>query len=586
MGTIQYVYDERFLVHGVGARWRGEGEAVWYGKDDATKFILSIDWENTEVVCHNANFDGFILTQHYGVYPARFLCTAALSRALGPNHSSALKNVIARLFATPELAKGNELVLTKGLRDLPPDIEDKLAAYCRNDVYLTESLLNLTDKKVPAGEKELINITSRMMCEPLLKADLARLKAFHTTEKENTEKTIAASGVDRKTLSSNKQFAAYMKAQGFRVPLKTSPTTGVSIPALGQKDFGYVELMAQHPERRALWAGRAAAKSRIQETRALRFINATNKRGKIPMPLMYYGAHTGRFSGSEKMNVQNMPRGSELRLSLVADGDDKLVYVIDLSQIEARMLAWLAGEDQITDVFRKDEDIYSAFASIVYGREIAKNTDPDERFVGKTCILGLGYGLGHDRFWEVMNIGTMGPPVVMSHNEARRIVTTYRRTYPKIPAFWKRCEGLIYAMCDPTQWGQQYGPLTIGKEELILPNGLSLQYPGLLESNGDSYINKNGAQIKLYGGKLAENITQALARIVITDAMLKADAYFTQFDECGVVLTVHDEIAAVGPKEHAEEHFAKLHELTVEPPEWCKDLPLAAEGGYAKDYSK
>jgi DNA polymerase len=585
LGTIQYVYDERFLVHGVGARWRGEGDAVWYGKDDAEDFIRSVDWENTEVVCHNANFDGFILTQHYGVHPASYKCTAAMARAHAPNSKSSLEAVAARILQDPSMEKGQELILTKGLRDLPPEIEDKLATYCRNDIYLTEAILNYLEPKIPQSEQRLIDLTTRMMADPLLVPDIERLKTFHTTEKERAEDLIEKSGVPRATLSSNPKFAAHLESLGLDVPLKISPRTGKSIPALGQKDYGYVNLVADHPEHRALWDARQAAKSRIQETRALRFIEAETKDNRIPMPLLYYGAHTGRFSGSERMNVQNMPRGSELRLSLCAE-DDKLVYVIDLSQIEARMLAWLAGEDQITAVFAANGDIYSEFASIVYDRPINKTDDPEERFVGKTCILGLGYGLGAEKFWSVMNIGTMGPPVVMSRREAQRIVQTYRSTYQKIRSFWKRCDELRYAMCDPQQWGTKYGPLTVEREALVLPNGLKLQYPGLIESNGQSYKDKKGFTVKLYGGKLAENITQALARIVITDAMLKIDEKLRSFEGCGVVLTVHDEVVGIGPADGADQLFDEIHNITVTPPDWCKDLPLAAEGGHAKEYSK
>ena len=215
---------------------------------------------------------------------------------------------------------------------------------------------------------------------------------------------------------------------------------------------------------------------------------------------------------------------------------------------------------------------------------INKTDHKEERFVAKTAVLGLGYGLGFNRFHEMMNIGAMGPAVVMSRQEAQRIVTTYRNTYSRIPVFWKRCSELIYDMCDLSKVGTKYGPLTIGHEKLIMPNGLALEYPGLRKHNGEGYDGRNGF-IKLYGGKLAENITQALARIVITDALLRVQEYIKPLGG-NVVLTVHDELVILGPKENADKHMERIHELTVQNPTWCLDLPLEAEGGYAKEYSK
>lgn len=600
INTIAYVNHPDFKVWGVGAKFLeddsksvsdqvamrlGALPAGWYGADDAEDFIRSIDWENTEVICHNVNFDGFILTQYYGVTPAKFTCTASMSRALFPNSSASLDAVSRRLFGgDDDMVKGDALPKAKGVVNLPPDLEKEIAEYCVQDVKLTEEIYKEFMKRgFPESELELIDLTTRMFVLPTLVADVPRLEAFYRSEKERAENTIKASGVDKKVLSSNKQFAEHLESIGLTVPKKTSPSTGKRIPALGQKDFGYKNLMADHPEHKKLWDAREAAKSRIQETRAMRFITAVLNDGTIPMPLRYYGAHTGRFSGGESMNVQNMPRGSELRLSLTAP-EDQLVYVIDLSQIEARMLAWLAGEESILRVFRDKGDVYCAFGSIVYNMPINKTDHKEERFVAKTAVLGLGYGLGFNRFHEMMNIGAMGPAVVMSRQEAQRIVTTYRNTYSRIPVFWKRCTELIYDMCDPSKVGTKYGPLTIGHEKLIMPNGLALEYPGLRKHNGEGYDGRNGF-IKLYGGKLAENITQALARIVITDALLRVQEYIKPLGG-NVVLTVHDELVILGPKENADKHMERIHELTVQNPTWCLDLPLEAEGGYAKEYSK
>ena len=152
-----------------------------------------------------------------------------------------------------------------------------------------------------------------------------------------------------------------------------------------------------YPQFQHVWDARKAVKSRIAETRAQRFIDATHDDGTISVPLRYYAAHTGRFGGTEKINMQNMPRNSELRKALCAP-PGHLVFVADLSNIEARMLAWLADEDDLLAQFAAGDDIYSNLATEIYGRPINKHDDPTERFVGKTAVLGLGYGMGANKF--------------------------------------------------------------------------------------------------------------------------------------------------------------------------------------------
>jgi len=585
INTIQYVQHPDFKVWGVGLQWEDEEEPRWISGTEIKNTFDTIPWESVNVVCHNVNFDGFVLTEHYGIREiASLSCTASMSRALWPNNRASLEALCHRLFGNEELSKGDQLGQLKGVKDPTKAQEKVLADYCKQDVKIMKAAYEAIVDRVPDSEKYLIDLTARMFITPLLVADKKRLKRHKNKERHDSDAKIEASGVPRIVLSSNKQFAELLEERGYDVPTKISPTTKKSIPALGQKDFGYQKLVAANSDESKLWAARAAAKSRIAETRAQRFLEAVLPSGRIPMPLKYYGAHTGRFSGNEQMNVQNMPRGGELRKSLCSK-EGQLVYVIDLSQIEARMLAWLAGEDKLLRVFREKGDVYRDFGTIIYERDDPDDITKDERFVAKTAILGLGYGLGAERFYEMMNIGAMGPPVEMSRDEAQKIVTTYRTTYTGIPAFWRRCKDLIYAMCDHNRWGEKYGPLTIEREKLIMPNGLALHYPGLMDSHGNSYLSANGARIKIYGGKLAENITQALSRLVITDAMIRTNEYLAPFGG-RVVLSVHDENVAVGPAENPDVHMAEIKRLTLIVPDWCPDIPLESDEGYAKEYSK
>lgn len=585
--TTQYVRDPRFKIWGVGIKhveindYMGilEEETEWYGEYEVEEAIKSIDWEKTALVCHNTLFDGYILTQHFGKKPAYYYDTAAQSRGLFPGQSARLADVAKRLFPNDStMRKGEELVNAKGIYDLSPDLEDQIAGYCIQDVDLTYEIF--CKMEMPQSEYDLINLTTRMFCEPILTVDRERLIAYKEKEAEKSEATIAFCGVDRKILASNQQFSTLLEEMGITVPTKKSPRTGKKIPAFGKNDAAFKQLQTRYPEHKGLWDARIATKSRIAITRAQRFIDATHDDGTISVPLRYYAAHTGRFGGTEKINMQNLPRGSELRSVLMAP-KGKLLYVADLSNIEARMLAWLAGEEKLLEQFRQGDDIYSNFASEIYGRHIDKEKNPTERFVGKTAILGLGYGMGNKKFAATISSGAMGPAMDFSDEEAVNVVNTYRTTFSRIPLFWKKAEDLLLQSLNSLSIGNTYGPLTVGHHSLILPNGMALKYHDLEASPDGGFIFRSGKQhVNTYGGKITENIIQALARIIITDSMLRLDKKYK------VVLTVHDEIIIVGDDSDPHATMKEIIDDMRLAPSWAPDLPLDAEGGFDTRYSK
>lgn len=580
--TMEYVADPRFKVWGLGYRWLSDDETTWLGEDEVQDFIDEVDWSKTHIVCHNTLFDGYVLTQHYGVTPAYYYDTAAMARGDSPGLPASLKATCERLFPLDEsMRKGDELVTALGMEDLDPETEEAIARYCRQDVDLTYEIFARLVRRYPQPELDLIHLTTKMFCEPVLLLDRKRLITYHQQQVTNSQQLIEASGLDRKVLASNQQFATALVELGITPPTKKSPTTGKWIPALGKKDPAWLQMCRMYPEHKHIWDARLAAKSRIAETRAQRFLDVATESDHMPMPLRYYAAHTGRFGGTEKINVQNMPRGSELRKSLIAP-DGYQVCVADLSQIEVRMLAWLAGQDNLLDSFRNNEDIYSVFASEVYRRPIDKDKDPTERFVGKTAVLGLGYGMGAEKFAQTIRTGAMGPPMDISDSDAFNAVTTYRKTYARVPALWKQLENLMLKMQNPSQFGDTYGPLEVRRHKLVLPNGMSLKYHNL---QGTTFFNGKFDET-LYGGKLTENVVQALARIVITDAMLRVWDFLDESNRGRIVLTVHDEIVVVAREEDACNTLETMIDLMCIPPQWAPDLPLAAEGGYDKAYSK
>ena len=580
--TMEYVDDDMFKVWGVGIKINHD-DTEWFGEDETKDALNDIDWDNATLVCHNTPFDGYILTQYYGHKPKYYVDTAAMCRGRFPGQSARLKDCATRLFPDDEsMRKGEELINAKGIYDLPPDIEEQIAGYCIQDVDLTYAIYQQLIKNYPQSEMDIIDITCRMFCEPTLKIDRERLIKYHQQEFDNSEKLIENSGVDKKVLSSNKQFAQYIEEElEIPYPTKKSPTTGNKIPALGKNDAAFKQMCNQHPEFKHVWDGRIAVKSRLTETRSKRFLAAARPDDTIPVPLRYYAAHTGRFGGTEKLNMQNLPRGGEIRRCLVAP-EGSYLYVADLSNIEARMLAWLANEVELLEQFRKGDDIYSNFAGKIYSRAINKKDDPIERFVGKTAILGLGYGMGHKKFKDTLKAGAMGPSMDFTESEAQDVVNTYRNTYAGIKSLWTKLEDLLKLSLHKDNYGEKYGPLEVIPNGIKLPNGMALKYHNLQYTSSGLMYESRGKREYTYGGRITENVIQALSRIVITDSILR----LSKRKDLKVVLQVHDEIIIVAKDTEPHGTMSSIIDDMCLSPEWCSDIPLDAEGGFDTSYSK
>ena len=577
--TVEYVHHPQFKVWGVGVKLE-DGDTQWVPGDECEDFFTQIDWSSVALVCHNTLFDAYILTQYYGHHPAFYYDTAAMARGIHPNESARLMHVAERLFPNDNsMRKGDELVQAKGIVDLPPDVEESIAGYCIQDVDLTYAIFNKQIINYPQEELDLIDLTVRMFVEPKLMLDTEMLKDHKEKIIDQTQTLIKNSGLTREVLASQKKFSEYLENDlQLVIPKKKSPATGKMIPAFSKSDSGYIQMCRAHPEYNHIWDAREAVKSRIEETRAERMINATNPDGTFSVPLRYYAAHTGRFGGLDKINLQNLPRGSQLRTALMAP-PHKTLYIADLSNIEARMLAWLAKEADLVDAFAAGRDVYSEFASDIYGRTITKK-DKLERYVGKTAILGLGYGMGPDKFKLTLKSGS--PSVEITDSTALAIVSQYRAKYPNITRLWHGCKQLLFAMMNRESLNVKYGPLTVQDKALRLPNGMHLKYPQLRYSSGEFFYFAGKTPTRTHGPRLTENIVQALARIVITEQMLEIH----RLKEVDVVLQVHDEVVSIGSSVDQELTLQKILSIMKTPPQWCSDIPLDAEGNFSDRYDK
>ena len=584
MTTMDYVRHPEFKVWGVGMKIN-DGPTEWHSGEDLAHMEWTdetseefIDWDEATLLCHNTHFDGYVLAKHYGIIPKFYADTAAMSRALNPGLSASLKDCCIRTFPNEETMRksSEDLWVAKGIRDLDWEREETLANYCIQDVDLTYALYQEMLHKMPQKEMELIDITCRMFTQPKLTVDREALTIYRDEQTAINEELITKSGIPKKVLSSNQQFAAYLETDLNIVPPTKRNPKGKQIPALGKNDKAFTQLQKMYPDLQHVWDARKAVKSRIAETRAQRFLDATNEDGTISAPLRYYASHTGRWGGTEKINMMNMPRNSPLRLALQAP-KGSFIYVADLSQIEARLLAWLAGEDELISQFANGEDIYSNLATRIYGRPINKKDHPVERFVGKTAILGLGYGMGADKFKATLTAAN----IEISTAEAYNVVNTYRNLYSNIPMLWKKLEIKLASTITST-YEEQWRCLNFKNNDIGLPNGLALRYNNLRFENGQ-LIYDSRIRETTWAGRITENVVQALARIVIGDAIIAINKDKTLGD---VVLTVHDEIILIGTNQNPDATMAKLIQTMCIPPAWAVDLPLDAEGGYDVSYSK
>jgi DNA polymerase I-like protein with 3'-5' exonuclease and polymerase domains len=586
MTTEEYVRDPRFEIVGVGVKVNN-GDIEWASgtHEELKEYLDGFDWANSMVLAHNTMFDGAILSWLFGIRPRVWADTLCIARAVhGVEVGGSLKALAERYNIG---AKGTEILnaLNKRRSDFTDDELDRYGDYCINDVQLTYDLFNIFLKQgFPKKELRIIDCTLRMFINPMLELDQDLLAQHLENIKQYKDNLLSDAGVtDKKELMSNDKFAELLRSKGVEPPTKVSPTTGKETFAFAKTDEGF-KALAEHenPSVQALVAARLGNKSTLEETRTQRFIDIAG-RGTLPVPVRYYAAHTGRWGGDDKINLQNLPsrgpNGKMLKKSIVAPAGYTLIDC-DSSQIEARVLAWFAGQDDLTDAFRNKEDVYVKMAARIYETSEDQITK-DQRFVGKTTILGAGYGMGAVKFQaQLKSFGTD-----ISLDEARRIINIYRDANWKISHVWREAQHMVAAMerGDSYQFGKKGALEVIGNREAIrLPSKLLMRYQDLRGEQGErgieySYKTRRG-RTRIYGGKVIENVCQALARCVIGDQMLLINNKYR------AVLTVHDSVIACVPESEAETAQQYVEKCMRYVPTWAEGLPLECESGVANAY--
>ena len=593
MQTDAYVLDSRFEVVGVSIAVNDE-EPEWFsGTEEETHDWLwqpKFDWANSAVRCHNAMFDGFILTQRFGIKPKLWMDTLAQFRMLYPHLPSHSLANMAKHFGFH--AKGTEVTKALGRRRttfFPLELA-QYAEYCKHDTILCQLAAKRMDDFTPPLEMMLIDMTIRMFTEPVLVGDADKMYKLYEAEVKRKEELMQLATIDRDAIMSNDKFAARLEQLGVAPPLKISARTEKETYAFAKSDKGFTDLLEHDDaEVQALVAARLGVKTTIAETRALRFYEMA-KRGQLPVYLNFWGAKTtGRYSGGNGVNWQNLPaRGisAGLRDALMAP-EGHTVLVGDSSNIELRTVMALAGQWDVVQKLADGVDLYCDFASKLFGRTITK-ADKAERFLGKTAMLGLQYGAGAPRFKEMVRLAARQDPSVqeIDDNRAHAIVDLYRQIHSEVVQLWDRCQHVILPDiangCNLTNVDVN-GWFITQNDGFGRPGEPGVVYSDLqFDQRSKEWTYQMGrSRIRIYGPKVVENLSQHAAMKIVMWQTARINKKYP------VKLSVHDEAVSVVKNEELTQARAYMEECLSMAPLWCRNaIPVSCETGIGGSYGQ
>lgn len=588
--TEEYIRDEQFEVIGVAVK-EGQADTVWCtGTHTEIKtFLDSFDFANSFVIGHNMRFDGAILSWIFDIKPKGLMDTMGMGQILhGLTEGVSLKN-LSIFYNIGE--KGTEVLdaLGKHRTDFKPNDLDKYGKYCINDVDLTYHLFYGMINKFTAVEIKLIDLTIRMFTEPALVLNKGLLLKHLDKVKKVKQELLNNSGIDKVDLMSNPKFAEILKKVGITPPMKISLTTGKETFAFAKTDEGFKALLEhENPTIQIIAQARLGNKSTIEETRTENFIRIGN-RGLLPVPLKYAGAAvTHRWSGVDGINLQNLPRISELRRAICAPKGYKIV-ASDLSNIELRLAFWFARAQGKLDDIRNGIDLYKQSASQIMNIEYDE-VNKDTRFIFKVVNLSGIYGVGPVKMRDILKQGG----VDLTLNEVKNIVYAYRNSNPELLTSWADAGEMLNAIRAGQSFKMGNGDTiqaVVDKDNKMhgmkKPNGMVLHLPNLRQIKNDEgrdswvYDKKMGRSILpeyIHPAKVFQRCIQSLARDIIAEHLISVSKKYK------VVMTIHDELVMVCRDEEVENCVSYVEQCMTTAPDWCPDLPLNCEIGVGDNY--
>ena len=616
----EYILDDRFEMQMCAVAVDDEPSHTIDGPDFPA-YLQQFDPKDTATVTFNSLFDNAILAWVYGFVPYRMYDTLGMSRSL---LGHALKEGAALAKVGEHLGVGQKGTTIQNVMGMQASqiksngLWGAFSAYANQDNEMNRKIFKRLISDFPWSEQRLMDLTLRCAIEPRFRVDVDMLRQHLDKVRAEKALLLQSCGADQAALMSAPKFAKVLEDLGVTVETKVSPT-GKTIPALAKTD-GFMESLTEHPDLRvqAVAAARLGLKSTIEETRCEKLLKVASlpwdryrdgsprlySGGTMPVPLKYGGAHTHRLSGDWGMNLQNLPtkRGSKgkskLRDSLIAP-PGHTVITADLGQIEARLNAWISKAKNLLEQFAKYDagdkayDPYNRLGSAIFkcpvNRKLVGTVDEIMGFIGKTGILGLGYGAGQNRFLDMviktarqlgLSLDSIGGFDIL---RAAKAVQTYRSLYHPIPGAWRRLDFLLESAWMGYTAPMKFGPVEIGHGYVMPPNGLPLRYhnPRTEPETGEKHFTYGRHVHKIYGAKFLENIVQNLARIVVMNAALRLADLGHKF-----VLQAHDELVFIVPDEQVAEAKSIIHREMVRRPSWATDLPLTADVGTGKSYGE
>lgn len=507
-------------------------------------------------------------------------------------------------------------VPNRGKRHLPADAPDKwevFKQYCIRDVDTEQQILKKVRRLEPAEFDELLyNYDQRINDRGVL---LDRQLAENAARFDDEYKAHLFAEAQQLTGMENPNSPAQIKEY-------IAKATGQTIRSLNKKDLGDLEASLKYwpKAQRVLAIRKEMGKTSNKKYSAM--LKCVCNDGRIHGLLQFCGANrTGRWAG-RLVQVQNLPQNHLADLDyarqLVKAGDledfelnyenpthvlSELIrtafiakpghtfHVCDFSAIEARVIAWLAGENWVLDVFRAGGDIYCSTAGKMFHCTVEKHGENSElRPKGKIAALALGYGGGINAL-ENMGGSRMG----LSESEEKEIVKKWRDANPHIVKFWTIIEqaavkaiktGESVTINRGIEVSRRWGMLLI-----TLPSGRTICYPRatigieygdgwrgdheIIEYEGLNQTTKKWEKMRTYGGKLTENVVQAIARDILGMVIIRAEQ-----SGLNIVFHVHDEIIV---EANETQTLNDVEEIFSQPISWCRDLPLKG-AGYTTPY--
>jgi hypothetical protein len=631
----EFILDRRFKVFGMAVN---DGrKSLWVPAKEVPDALE--EYSQDILVAHNTFFDAGILAWKYKFRPAYMIDTLQIANhVLGSSRDvGAGSNSLGSLAVTLGLPLQKDRKILEAMDgEANPDeaLLAALAAYAKDDATMARMVLNRLLPQVTNQDFELwlLDHTIRIYTEKSLDIDTAKLAVTREKIEARRAQAIVDSGVTSAVLNSNKQFAEELakrlKEAKIKLPMKAPAKArkdGVkAIPALAKGDVAFQKLAESSDQAVSkLVTARIIERSAVTVAARLATMQRYADLGiGIPVHLVYYGAHTGRFAGGGGFNFQNLTSPTRAATAFdrevaglvrecITAGKGRVFVPTDAAQIEARVLAWLADEQSILDAYATGADLYSDFIGEVLHEEVHKPGEKDKadmakyirlgilRQVGKESILGLGYSMGDTKFYQNLKSGgsVKSKDLVkfvesggITPDMATDIVAFYRSKYPNIVKLWADLDRAFRAAIVGAV--RKVGPLTFKKVGpkavgITLPSGRTLFYRHLRQETESSpngvqrKVWKHGNGQRIYGGLLAENVTQAIARDILAESIHDAE-------EAGypVVLHVHDEIVPRVPEVQGEAALKFLIDSLSTPPSWGEGMVLGAEGHVAKTLSK